>query len=111
MQEEAKAFIGESLKEILPLFLECYINALSNNPSLEGQLRLQFGVVGDQEYGALVDSSQVLNQDSTVADESLSECVRESIYALRFDAELFFSTFRTNTRELTLARFKSESDR
>lgn len=79
-------YLKSAIKEIVPLFKECYENALKNDPKLSGKLVVQFEIVGDPEVGGLVAHSKIDPKRSTIKAAGLNECVRESVYALELDA-------------------------
>jgi len=77
-----KDYIRQQIKEITPLIKECYLMALEKNPKQEGSLVVKFSIIGDPHWGGLIEKSEVVggNLDK---DEFLSECVRETMYALK----------------------------
>ena len=73
------------MKEIVPLIKECYQLALDQNPDIGGELVVEFSIIGDPELGGLVETSEIVAGD-LVDDQTLAECMRETIYALQFKA-------------------------
>ncbi|MBW1807714.1 MAG: AgmX/PglI C-terminal domain-containing protein [Deltaproteobacteria bacterium] len=82
----SKKYIQESIKEIIPLIKECYHMALAENPNLAGKITVRFTIIADQEYGGLVEESQVLDDSELAANPMLNECFRETMYALKIKA-------------------------
>jgi len=78
-------YIKKQIMEIRPLLKECYSLALDRHPDLGGVLKVQFTIIADEEYGGLVETSEVLQETELAANEVLSECLRETMYAMRFD--------------------------
>jgi hypothetical protein len=82
----SKEYIQESIKEIIPLIKECYEMALAEDPKLTGKIIVRFTIIADQEYGGLVEDSQVLDDTKLAANPMLNECFRETMYALKIKA-------------------------
>lgn len=81
-----KEYIRQQVQEIVPLIKECYEMALERSPDLGGSLKVRFTIAGDEEYGGLVTDSQVLEESTLAGNVDLTECVRETMYALRLKA-------------------------
>jgi hypothetical protein len=82
-----REYIQAAVREIVPLIRECYENALSEDPTVQGKLVVRFEVVADEEHGGLIAQSEVVPEQGRPAPSaSLAECVQESMYALRLDA-------------------------
>jgi hypothetical protein len=79
-----KEYIREQVREIVPLIQECYVNSLKRRPDLQGRIVLQFTISGEPDLGGLVESAEVGEVSPGLNDPSLQECMRESMYALRF---------------------------
>ena len=79
-QKEYRNYVLGQIREIIPLVQECYRNALEQSPDLEGQIAVRFAVIADPEYGGLIQDSEIM--EDTVGDESMNECVRETMYGL-----------------------------
>ncbi|HOX58002.1 MAG TPA: hypothetical protein PLC99_14035 [Verrucomicrobiota bacterium] len=84
VDERTLAFFTEALKEIQPLLRDCYRSAMQADPELFGYARVNIGLVADDEYGALVESSDVVGDERIAGSEALTECLRETLYELRF---------------------------
>jgi hypothetical protein len=82
----SREYIQAQIAEIVPLVMECYEMELAQAPSLAGNLKVRFKIIGDEEYGGLVVESQILKESSLVDQAGLVECVRETMYALRLHA-------------------------
>lgn len=64
-----------------PLINECYRSALQNDPTLQGEIRVEFVLIGEPGIGAVIEASKIAD-DSTVNNTELRECISESAYAL-----------------------------
>ena len=81
-----KEYIHQRIKDdYVPLAKSCYENALVKSPKLGGRLVMSFRIVGDRRVGGVVDSSEI-DPSSTIQDEELSTCMKESMMAVSFDA-------------------------
>ncbi len=72
-------------EDLFPLAKECYTHALEKNPKLAGRLIVSFTIAGDRRVGGVVDSAKV-EPSSTLSDPEVSDCVRESMMSVSFDA-------------------------
>ena len=80
-----KSYIRERVREIIPLIKDCYEEGLREHSDIEGRMEVQFSIVADESVGGLVESSEV-RETSTLREPSVVECVRETMYAMRFKA-------------------------
>lgn len=81
-----KDYIHQRIKDdYVPLAKSCYENTLVKHPQLGGRLVMSFRIVGDRRVGGVVDSSEI-DPSSTIQDEELSTCMKESMMAVSFDA-------------------------
>jgi hypothetical protein len=82
-----REYIRERIKEdLLPVAIECYESALADEPELGGKLVMHFAILGEPEVGGVVDDAVIVEDQSTLANEFLRECMRESMMAVNFDA-------------------------
>ena len=81
-----KEYIQAQMKEIVPLFRECYEMALDRDPSTGGKIVVEMTLTGEEEIGGILESSEVLEDQSDVTAPEFVECVRESMYAIELDA-------------------------
>ncbi len=83
----SKEYIQQAVREIIPLVKECYELALAEEPELSGKLTVRFEVVADEEQGGLIADSQIVPDEARPAPSALlSECLQESMYALKLEA-------------------------
>jgi hypothetical protein len=74
------------MQEIVPLIKECYDVALEQEPTMGGKIVVEFVIIGEEEIGGLVESSQVVAEQSDVKSPPFLECVQETMYAIELDA-------------------------
>jgi hypothetical protein len=80
------AYIRDRVHEdLFPLAKDCYERALTKNPKLAGRLVVSFTIVGDRRVGGVVDSAEI-DDSSDLGDPEVSECVKESMMSVAFDA-------------------------
>ncbi|MGH7281497.1 MAG: AgmX/PglI C-terminal domain-containing protein [Polyangiaceae bacterium] len=81
-----KEYIHQRIKDdYFPLAKSCYENALAKSPKLGGRLVMSFRIVGDRRVGGVVESADV-DPSSTIQDDELMTCMKESMMAVSFDA-------------------------
>lgn len=78
------SYVQQQVKEFMPLLKECYENARTQEPGLAGTLVLEFAILGDKALGGLVEEAHVVLEESSMANEGLTECATETLYALEF---------------------------
>ncbi|MFT3764027.1 MAG: AgmX/PglI C-terminal domain-containing protein [Minicystis sp.] len=71
-------------EDMFPLMRQCYEGALLRRPKLAGKLVLGFDIVGDPDVGGIVEEASFVD-GSTIHDEEMETCVRESLMTLTFD--------------------------
>lgn len=82
-----REYIRERIKEdLLPVAIDCYESALADDPKLGGKLVMKFAILGEPEVGGVVDEATIDDEQSTLANEFMRECMRESLMAVSFDA-------------------------
>ena len=80
----SKEYIRETIHEAIPMIKECYDLALEENPKLSGRLDVHFTISGEPDVGGLVDESDVVAEEGLAFNETLEDCVRETVYTLEF---------------------------
>ena len=84
-EQELLQYVRGPLREIRPLLRGCYKRALMKDRSLSGVVRVKFSIVADEEHGGLIESSEILESGDNAAINAMGECLRETMYALRFE--------------------------
>jgi hypothetical protein len=83
--EAAARFVQERIREdFVPMAKGCYRELLARKPEAEGDVMVGFEVVGDESVGGVVNSAEI-RDESTLRDESLETCLRESFLSVYFD--------------------------
>jgi hypothetical protein len=71
--------------EFIPMGKDCYQELLERSPDAAGSLTLKVVVTGDPSVGGVVDNVDV-SSNSGFSDETLVNCIQESMYSVQFDA-------------------------
>ena len=71
--------------EYFPLAKQCYGSALERNPKLAGTIEMSFSILGDPKIGGVVDDVK-LSKGTTIDDNEMQTCLRESMMSVTFDA-------------------------
>jgi len=87
-EKELLEYVRDSMKEIRPLLRGCYQREMEHNKNLAGMVKVKFSIVADEEYGGLVESSGIAEGGNEDVRKTLGECLRETMYALRFKKPL-----------------------
>jgi hypothetical protein len=69
---------------MFPLLHQCYEDTLRRHPTLGGRLVLTFSIVGDPAVGGIVEDADFA-EESSIQDDEMRTCVRESLMTLTFD--------------------------
>lgn len=79
-----KAYIQERVREdFFPMAKQCYEELLARKPTAGGRFVVKFTIVGDEKVGGVVDEAEI-DPSSTLKDEAMSTCLRESMLAMAF---------------------------
>jgi hypothetical protein len=66
--------------DFLPLWDECVGEAIAGNPALAGMLTIEFGMVVDEDLGAVIDTVDFPPAaEDQIVHADLQECARESL--------------------------------
>ncbi|HEY4116875.1 MAG TPA: AgmX/PglI C-terminal domain-containing protein [Byssovorax sp.] len=80
-----KDYIQQTFRDdMFPLLRKCYESALAQRPALAGKLVLDFTIEGDADVGGVVEDAD-FDDASTLHDDEMRTCVRESLMTLTFD--------------------------
>jgi hypothetical protein len=83
--ELASRFVEERIRsDFVPMARGCYQDLLRRKPEAEGDVVVGFELLGDESVGGVVNSAEIRDA-STLRDESLETCLRESFLSVYFD--------------------------
>jgi hypothetical protein len=78
-------YVREAIREqLVPVAIDCYNTALRQDPELAGELVMNFTIVGEEEIGGVVEEVNI-DEESTLNDEFVRECLRESMMTVTFE--------------------------
>lgn len=80
-----REYIRDSVQALLPMIVECYQAALETEPTLAGALVVNFTIEGEPNVGGLVTESSINDEKSEIRNESMRECLQETMFALEID--------------------------
>ena len=80
-----REYIRDAVQGLLPMITECYEAALDDTPALSGALVVDFTIEGEPDVGGLVTESSINEEHSEIRDDSMRECVQETMFALEID--------------------------
>jgi hypothetical protein len=72
-------------EQLLPVAIECYESALADDPTLAGRLVAEFTIIGVEGVGGVVEEAEIQADESTLDNEFVRECMRESLMAVTFE--------------------------
>jgi hypothetical protein len=75
-----KQTVDQVVKKHMPLFRQCYEQALTQSPTLEGKITIGFVIVGSGAVGAATIQSNSMN------DPAIGSCVRQRMMSIQFPA-------------------------
>lgn len=81
----ARDYIRTSVKEITPLLVECYEQALGRDAKLAGTITVDFTIEGEPGLGGVIGDSKVREDRSDLKDPELRQCIQETMYAIEID--------------------------
>lgn len=77
-----KEFIRTATRELIPLLVECYDEALARDDKLAGTITVAFTIEGEPGVGGVIGQSQIDADASDLADPAMRECIQETMYAI-----------------------------
>lgn len=80
-----KEFIRASVRELIPLLVECYEQGLAREPKLAGSIIVDFTIEGEPGVGGVVGESAIDAAGSTLTDAAVRECVQETMFAIEIE--------------------------
>jgi RNA polymerase sigma factor (sigma-70 family) len=83
--EQMTGYIQAAVRDIVPLLSECYREGLARRPDLGGDVMVDFKIEGEPDVGAVISSSKIVPEKSSIQDPVVLECIQETMYALQLD--------------------------
>ena len=79
------AWEKRALGTLNALLGECYDLGRTEDPKLEGMVVLRFTLVGEPKVGGLLERVDIVEESTTIQQQTLRECMTQSLYALELD--------------------------
>ena len=81
-----KDYVQQRIRDdYMPLAKDCYRQGLKKHPDLEGKLVVKLRIVGTKNTGGLVDWVETANEENTLDDADVIECLKQSMYSVSFE--------------------------
>lgn len=64
---------------------ECYDLGRAEAPNLEGTVMLRFTLAGEPKVGGLLERVEIVDEDTSIKQQTLRDCMTETLYALELD--------------------------
>jgi RNA polymerase sigma-70 factor (ECF subfamily) len=67
------------------LFGQCYDLGRAEDPAFAGTITVRFKLVGEPNVGALLERVEIIDEDTTIAQQTFRDCILQQLYALELD--------------------------
>ena len=64
---------------------QCYDLGRAEDPSLAGTIALRFKLVGEPGVGGLLERVDILDENSSITQQTIRDCITQQLYALELD--------------------------
>lgn len=64
---------------------QCYDLGRAEDPTLEGTVVVRFKLVGEPQVGGLLESVEIVDENTTITQQTLRDCLMQQLYALELD--------------------------
>lgn len=78
--EHVKTYIGEAFSALRPMIAECL-----DNVDIGGSIKVRCNVTTEPGVGAVISSSEIIENGTTIQDPEVRECVKETIAAVELE--------------------------
>jgi hypothetical protein len=82
---DTSAWEKRTLGTLNSLLGECYDLGRAEDPKLEGTLKLRFNLAGEPKVGGLLESVEIIDEDSSIKQATMRDCMTQQLYALELD--------------------------
>jgi len=80
-----KEYIRASVRDLIPLLVECYEEGLERDPKLAGSVVVRFTIEGEPAVGGVIGESSINAEESTLPDPAVRECIQETMFAIEIE--------------------------
>jgi len=92
-----KEYIDAAIHEIVPILEDCYQEGLERDPTMIGNISIEFTIEGERDTGGVIGESKIDPTESTLTDQAVRECIQETMYGLQMDPPPEGHKVRTRT--------------
>ena len=78
----SKEDIQSSFKEVVPLLVECYEQALPRLKTKDGTVKVHMRATGEPEVGTLIETADLDTDGAFLDDKDLGECLHETLMSV-----------------------------
>ena len=104
-------YVRDVIEAITPLIRECAERRRAAVPDLPaGRIRVRCTIDSEPDVGAVISSSEIVPDGTTVTDPELLECVRETMYAMEIDQSLISGSMTFETA-MAIANSEQAADK
>jgi hypothetical protein len=64
---------------------QCYDLGLAEDASLAGIVTVHFTIVGEPEIGGLLEEVEIVDEETTISQPTIRDCLTQQLYALELD--------------------------
>ena len=64
---------------------QCYDLGRAEDPSLAGTVAVRFTLVGEPQVGGLLERVELLDDGTSIAQQTIRDCITQQLYALELD--------------------------
>lgn len=64
---------------------QCYDLARAEDPAFAGTIAVRFTILGEPSVGGLLDHVEILDEDTSITQQTFRDCATEQLYALELD--------------------------
>lgn len=82
---DTSAWEKRTLGTLNSLLGECYDLGRVEDPSLDGTVVLRFTLAGEPNVGGLLERVEIVDDHTSIKQQTLRDCLTESLYALELD--------------------------
>jgi RNA polymerase sigma-70 factor (ECF subfamily) len=74
-----------ALGTVNSLFGQCYDLGRAEDPALAGTIMVRFTLVGEPGVGGVLESVEIVDQNTAITQQTFRDCITEQLYALELD--------------------------
>lgn len=64
---------------------QCEDLGRAEDPALAGSIEVQFTLVGEPNVGGVIERVEIVDQDTSITQQTIRDCITQQLYALELD--------------------------